>query len=97
MGVKFARDYELILKDLAEAVGEIEEIYEFIGMEKSEWKNLKQEQQKGCIETLADDLFYALGEEPAFNVGQGYVQYDNARHVIKVRSGENKISIVKLT
>lgn len=96
MGVKFAREYEEIHRELAEAVAGIGEIHAFFEMNYLEWNGLSKEEQQECIRTLTDDLFYALGSDPEVEIGQGVIRYDAARHLIKVSTQDGLITIINL-
>lgn len=84
MGVKFNREYEDISHELSEAIRTIEDCYEFVGMERSDWLELAQADRDECVRTLSDDIFYALGTDPSISVGSGIIEYDRSKHLIKV-------------
>lgn len=96
MGVRFAREYPEILDELKHAVGQIQEIYEMVGMSEAQWREMSDSIRESCVKTLADDLFYGLGAESRIEVGKGYVQHDTQKHVIVVYDGGNTTHIVKL-
>lgn len=95
MGVKYGREYSDIVSELAEALRDISGIYRFFDMTHDEWASLEADEKLGCIETLADDVIFALGEDPKAAVGDGYVEYDRLRHVLKV-TDQSKTTLVKL-
>ncbi|MNN63886.1 hypothetical protein D3C81_1792970 [compost metagenome] len=47
-------------------------------------------------EALAEDLFYALGNEPMIQVGSGVVIYDKETHRINILLGEEDLASVVL-
>jgi hypothetical protein len=96
MGVKFAREYEDIHRELAEAIYGIEDVYEFFEMSADDWIALTDEERGECVRTLTDDVFYALGSDPRLEIGSGSIRYDGSRHIIKVTASNNTITIVKL-
>lgn len=96
MGVKFGREYEDIVTDLTAAIRQIDDCYEFIEMPAQDWRNLNDEEQTACLTTLADDIFYALGQSAQINVGQGKLTYHAGRHVISVAHGDSQVTIVSL-
>jgi len=96
MGVKFAREYEDIHKELADAVSGIEDVYAFFEMTPEEWNELQDEERGECIRTLTDDVFYALGSDPKLEIGSGSVRYDAVRHMIKVSVKNGPVTMVKL-
>ena len=95
MGVKYGREYSDIITELVKALGDVEGVNDFFSMDSSEWSDLEEQEKQGCIQTLADDVIYALGEEMAVTVGTGYVEYDDKHHVLKVFDG-TKITIINL-
>ncbi|MBW7453202.1 hypothetical protein ACFOLF_17360 [Paenibacillus sepulcri] len=96
MGVKHAREYTDILKDLTEAIGSIEDSYTFFEMERADWMALEPQQRTELMEVLADDLFYALGEDSVIEVGQGVVNYRSKHHCIEVSVDGKESRIVRL-
>lgn len=96
MGVKHGRDYADILNELMEAVGRISDSYLFFEMEPDEWQELPQESKLEVWEALAEDLFFALGEEPVIQVGGGVVIYDKETHRINILVGEEDLASVVL-
>ncbi|MGM0884510.1 MAG: hypothetical protein ACQEXQ_26155 [Bacillota bacterium] len=96
MGVRHAREYADILKDLTEAVGEIDSSYTFFEMEPEEWEALTVEDRHEVMEALADDVFFGLGEDPVIAVGNGVITYNNKHHIIEVSQGEKVTQIIRL-
>ncbi|MBD2871637.1 hypothetical protein [Paenibacillus arenilitoris] len=96
MGVRHAREYADILKDLTDAVGEIEESYTFFEMDPEEWEALGADDRREVMEALADDVFFGLGENPAIEVGQGHIAYNSKFHIIEVSQGDKVIHIIRL-
>lgn len=96
MGVKYYRDYDEILQDFAGAISGVDGFYELIGMEAEDWGDLQEKEQAGCVETMADDLFFALGETNPIHLGKGSIMYDEEHRVIKVYCGENMVRIINL-
>lgn len=96
MGVRHGREYEEILADLTAAIAGIEDSYRFFEMEQADWESLDPEEQQGIMESLADDVFYALGEEPELAVGSGMVIYRSKFHAIEVALPGKEARIVRL-
>lgn len=96
MGVKHGRDYEGILTDLTEAIGRIPDRYVFFEMDEEEWSRLGVTEQLEVDEALAEDLFYALGEESVIPVGCGVVIHDKDQHRIHILIGEEELTFVPL-
>lgn len=96
MGVKHGRDYSEILSELTEAVGRISDGYIFFEMEPDEWQALPEESKLEVWEALAEDLFFALGNEPVIEVGSGVVMYDKETHRINILLGEEDLASVVL-
>lgn len=96
MGVKFAREYNDIVKDLTNAIAQIQDCYTFFEMTKEDWESLNESEQKECIETMSDDVFFALGTNENVEIGRGKLTYDADKHRIKVDQGENVVTVVHL-
>ncbi|MFD1776519.1 hypothetical protein [Paenibacillus rhizophilus] len=96
MGVKHGRDYGDILRDLTKAVECIPDSYLFFEMEPGEWQELPLESKLEVWEALAEDLFFALGNEPVIHVGSGVVIYDKDAHRINILVGEEDLESVTL-
>lgn len=96
MGVRHAREYADILKELTEAVGAIERSYTFFEMEEEEWEALGAEERHEVMEALADDVFFGLGEQSVIAVGKGEITYHDKHHVIEVSQGDKVTRMVRL-
>ncbi|WP_308637090.1 hypothetical protein [Paenibacillus silvisoli] len=96
MGVKHAREYSDILGELAEAIHSIGDGYLFFEMEPADWEELEEPQRFELMEALADDVFYALGEDPVIHVGSGVVAYRPKHHIIEVSVDEKESRIIRL-
>lgn len=97
MGVKFARDYEIIIDELAKLISQITGANEFFDMDSEAWLEIGQEEKTELTKTMADDIFFALGSEDSgpVTVGDCLFEYDKGHHAIKVIDGI-KVSLVKL-
>lgn len=96
MGVKFNREYSEILMDLTDAVENIADCYRFFEMEEKDWDILGDRERRELVQTLSDDLFYALGRQKSIGVGSGQIEYDPRNHLIKVITGPQVVRIVRL-
>ncbi|SEO79815.1 hypothetical protein SAMN05518847_11126 [Paenibacillus sp. OV219] len=96
MGVKHAREYVDILGELKEALNSIGDGYLFFEMETADWEQLEEPQRLELMEALADDVFYALGEDPVIHVGGGIVTYRPKHHIIEVSVDEKESRIIRL-
>ncbi|MNH95171.1 hypothetical protein D3C73_478060 [compost metagenome] len=96
MGIKFGREYEDIIVDLKQALTMVDGFYDLFEMTLEDWSELDDEQQKECLQTLADDIFYGLGSDPEMNIGSGLLRHDPSRHVIQVHNGDNLVSVIYL-
>ncbi|WP_127534276.1 hypothetical protein [Paenibacillus kobensis] len=96
MGVRHAREYADILKDLTEAVSAIPNSFEFFEMTKEEWDALGGEEKAEVMEALADDVFYGLGQQADIRVGDGAVVYVAKHHIIEVVQAGNVTQVVRL-
>lgn len=95
MGVKFAREYSDIVADLSEAIANIPLFFDFLEMNETDWVNLDESEQKECLKTLTDDVFYALGSFSKINLGEGTITYDKSKHMIKI-DVHNIINVVSV-
>jgi hypothetical protein len=91
VGVKFAREYEMIITDLAQAIGDIEGCFELLEMDAAQWAQLDEADRVECLRTLADDIFYGLGSESKMSFGNDVIAHDNKKHLIQVTYGDQKI------
>lgn len=96
MGVRHGRAYGDILRELAEAVGEIGDGYRLCGMDAEEWAGLGERERRETLEAIADDVFYGLGAQPVIAVGTGKVVYRPKYHVIEVSVSDRESRIVRL-
>jgi hypothetical protein len=96
MGVKYNREYSLIVQDLTDAILAIEDGYEAFEMTAEDWAESSESDRREYMRTLADDLFYGLGRFPSISVGSGKVEYDAPNHVIKVHDGLNLVYMIRL-
>ncbi|NLZ48048.1 MAG: hypothetical protein GX895_04540 [Clostridiales bacterium] len=96
MSLRFSREYKRIIEEIADGLLEIEDIYNFLGMEKDIWQELHKEDRIEFSKTLADDIFYALGKEPIMEIGNDRVEYSREKSEIYIVSEENIIKTVKL-
>ncbi len=86
MGVKFKREYEDIVEEMTKAIISIHDCYDLFEMSQEEWGLMDQDEQKECVRTLADDIFYGLGNLPNLSIGSGKIEYDADNHILKVSS-----------
>lgn len=96
MGVKFGKEYEVIVSDLTEALIQIDDCREFIGMEEQDWNRLTDEEKSSCLRTLADDIFFALGADPVMEIGNSTFTYHPKQHIIKIEQGATLIHVIRL-
>jgi hypothetical protein len=96
LGVKFNREYRDIITDFVRAISHIEDCYTVFEMDDEDWEALGSEEQQEVIRTLADDIFYGLGNDPNMSLGTGHIQYDEKQHILKVAGPDNVVHIVNL-
>jgi hypothetical protein len=96
MGIKYAREYKKIIDELALAIQKIDGFYEFFEMSKEEWNLIDDSEKQECAKTLADDIFYGLGEESNLWVGQGSIIYYKDKSVIEIFNKNTKIDSISL-
>lgn len=96
MTIRYSRDYDRILDDLAVALATVPQFYEAFEMEENDWNDLSSDERDVCVRTLADDLFYVLGADPSTDVGLGKAEYDAGHGIIKVTAGTGLVHVVSL-
>lgn len=96
MGVKHAREYEEILADLTDAIHAIGDGYLFFDMEAADWEALSEPERKELMQTLADDVFFGLGENDVIEVGSGVITYRPKHHCIEVAVNGKESRLVRL-
>ncbi|WP_248929175.1 hypothetical protein [Paenibacillus hamazuiensis] len=95
MGIRYGRDYRDIISDLTAALQGVD-CHELLEMSAEDWEALEGDERSGCIRTLADDVFYALGVSPTVQVGGGRISHDRTHHIIKICQDDNVIRVVHL-
>lgn len=96
MGVKFAREYNDILKELTAVIKKIEHLYSFFEMDARMWNDLAEDEKEEYIKTIADDIFYALGTEHKLYIVEAVVEYDVKQHRIVVLQDQVCVGSVDL-
>ncbi|MGG1597236.1 MULTISPECIES: hypothetical protein [Paenibacillus] len=96
MGIKFGREYNDIINDFTDALRGVEGCCEFLEMPADDWDAMSEEEQKECMKTLADDLFYGLGVEAQMSIGDCMVTHDPKRHLIRIDQGETLTTVIYL-
>lgn len=96
MGIKFFRQYNDIIYDLVDLLIDIPNVYTFFDMPQNDWDCLSKSNKKKYTETLADDLFFALGVEKEFVIGSGKIVYNDLEHTLEVSDDKSIIGIVNL-
>lgn len=96
LGVKFGREYDEIIAELTEAIRQIRDIFTVFEMTADDWTALDAQEQKECIRTLADDIFYGLGANRELPIGCGTIHHDKDRHILTVRDGASLVTLIHL-
>jgi hypothetical protein len=97
VGVKFGREYEIIIEDLVQAIHNMEGCAELLEIGAEQWEELDEADRAECLRTLSDDIFYGLGSDPVLPIGDGVITYDADKHTIQVKySGDKVIRIIHL-
>lgn len=96
MGIKHGREYRDIIQDFSRAIITIHGCNELFEMEDADWAEMNAEQKMELVQTLADDIFYALAADPQIEIGDSVIQHDPVNHVIKVVNNEQVIHLVRL-
>jgi hypothetical protein len=96
VGVRFNRDYPDILADLSGVLAQLPASAEFVEMNQADWLKLSPKTRREMAETIADDIFYALGDEAKIEIGDLTIEYDASLHRIFVHTLDGKAHIIKL-
>ncbi|MDP4094492.1 MAG: hypothetical protein Q8920_14165 [Bacillota bacterium] len=96
MGIKYTREYRDIITELTEAVMKVEDYFSFLEMDAEDWNRLKENQRLECTRTLSDDIFYALGTDPSFEIGEGSVKYIKGKSIIEVYNKDICVGTIRL-
>jgi hypothetical protein len=91
VGVKFAREYEDIIADLVQAIGDMDGCAEFLEIDAVHWIELEEADRAECLRTLADDIFYGLGTQHVLPFGDGVITYDHGKHTIHIKYADDKV------
>lgn len=96
MGVKHAREYADIITDLTAALGHIDNCNLLLEMSEEDWGELDNDEQRECLQTLADDVFYGLGSDPVIRMERSSFTYDKQSHTIRVSDGDKLVQVIRL-
>jgi hypothetical protein len=96
LGVRFNREYEDILLDFSAALAELEDSAAFVEMSIADWRKLKPKERIEIAQTVADDLFFALGDEPVLSFGDTQVVYDNQLHRLSIIKSDKSTVVINL-
>ena len=96
MSIKYTRDYDQILDDLSRAIATIPQFYEAFEMDTATWTALDEQDKDVCLRTLADDVFYVLGADPAAPVSTGLAEYDPGHGIIKITADPGLVHVIAL-
>jgi hypothetical protein len=96
MGIKFAREYEDIITDLTKAIMNIDNFYNIFDMNGDDWSNITTEEKFEYAKTLADDLFFGLGNDPEFEIGNTTLLYNKDIHAISFYRNSELITSISL-
>lgn len=96
MGVKYGREYSDIVQDLMSGLHKIEDFYSVLGMDEDSWNTLDKPAQLLCLQTLADDVIFALGNSPKFNIGEGNIKYDEINHLLIINNKGEDVQSIRL-
>jgi hypothetical protein len=91
VGVKFAREYEDIIAELVQTIGELDGCADLLEIDAEQWIELEEADRAECIRTLADDIFFGLGTEPVLPFGDGVITYDHGKHTIHIKYADDKV------
>ena len=91
MALQFSREYKRIIEEIADGLSNITDVYSILDMEKTTWEDLCDQDKIEFTKTLADDIFYALGQEPIMIIGDDKVEYSKEKGEINIISQNNVI------
>ena len=77
MGLKYTKEYTSILNELATTLESMENLYEHLEMTIEDWEPLTKQEQLEILNTLSDDIFYALGIENKYKIGNQVIKYND--------------------
>lgn len=96
MGIKYIREYDQINDDLTKGLLKIDNFFPLLGMDSEDWEEVSKENKYYYAKTLADDIFYALGDENTLDIGNGNIEYDQKLQTISVYKSGNLICSIEL-
>lgn len=96
MGIKFAREYKDIIQELSTEILSIDNFYSFFEMDKTDWEQLSKDEQLDCTKTLADDIFFGLGEDPEIHIGNGSIKYLSNENILELFNDNTLIKSISL-
>ena len=96
MGIKYLRKYSDIEEELTLGIMEIDKFYDIFEISTEEWQSLSEIEKKECAKTLADDIFYGLGEETHHNLGAASINYIQRDNLIKILYENLDIKVISL-
>ncbi|BAB06716.1 hypothetical protein P4637_14280 [Halalkalibacterium halodurans] len=96
MDVSFVRDYINLVDHLSDALLLVDKTYEFIGMSAEEWGRLSSQEKRGYLQTMADDVIYALGAMQKVRVGESIISYEHQAQAIIVNSANDVAHVIRL-
>ena len=76
MGLKYTKEYALIINELTRALEDFENLHQLFQMDLADWKMLSKKQQIEILNTLSDDIFYALGSENEYIIENQKIKYN---------------------
>lgn len=76
MGLKYTKEYTLIIDELTRALEDFENLHELFEMNLTDWKLLSKTQQIEILNTLSDDIFYALGSKNEYIIENQKIKYN---------------------
>jgi hypothetical protein len=76
MGLKYTKEYALIIDELTKALEDFENLQELFQMDLTDWQLFSKNQQVEILNTLSDDIFYALGSENQYIIENKKIKYN---------------------
>ena len=96
MGLKYTKDYTLIIDELTKALESFDNLQELFQMNLTDWNQLSKTQQIEILNTLSDDIFYALGSETEYIIENQKIKYNQENKSLDIFINEKLLNCISL-
>ncbi|MBC8061371.1 MAG: hypothetical protein H7Y18_12010 [Clostridiaceae bacterium] len=96
MGLKHTREYTQIIDELTKVLESFVNLQELFQMNLKDWTLLSKDNQLEILSTLSDDIFYALGSENEYIIGNQKIKYNEENKSIDIFINEQLKSSISL-